>query len=214
MSEIDLIPNAYKEHVWKLHALKVFVFIIMSVLVLTGLAYGALSYAKNMTTMEVLNLSNKKEIASQQRENIRLLDQEKSELGYQLRLLNGLRSAVDAEDLFVVIDTAIEDIDIWFTNIKFQRAEIEVDHENVVNTGYFLIVTTSNENKALAISTKMLITGEAANHSTLSKFVNNLLDQVEILDAKVLETSSDRDHKGDVVRFNLSITLNLDEKLS
>ncbi len=214
MSEIDLIPRIYREHIWKLRAFKIFGVIFLSVLIVISVAYWALEYVKYETNSEISQLSKIKEITSQQRENLKLLREEKNELNYQWALLSGLRSAVDAEDLFVVIDAAIQGVDIWFSSMKFQRAELEVEKENLVNTGYFLIVTPGDEKQSLAIGTKMLISGEASNHSTLSSFVNNLLDQSEILDAKVLETSSNKNNKSRSVKFNLAITVNLEKKVS
>ena len=58
----------------------------------------------------------------------------------------------------------------------------------------------------------MLIIGKAQNHSTLSSFVNKLLDEHVILDAKVLETSSNKDRNSNVVNFNLAITVNLEKE--
>ena len=214
MSDIDLIPSVYRDHVWKMRALKIFGLIFLSVLLIISIAYGALEYVKHETRSEISQLSKIKEITAQQRDNLRLLREEKNELAYQLTLLSGLRSAVEAEDLFVVIDAAIQDIDIWFASMKFQRAEIEVEKENIVNTGYFLIVTPGDDKQTLAIGTKMLISGEASNHSTLSSFVSNLLDQPEILDTKVLETSSSKNRKTRSVKFNLAITINLENKIS
>ena len=98
--------------------------------------------------------------------------------------------------------------------MKFQRAEVQIEEEKLVNTGYFIIVTPDDEKQSLAIGTKMLISGEAPNHSNLSSFVKNLLDQSEILDAKVLGTSSDKNTKSKSVKFNLEITVNLENKAS
>lgn len=214
MNEIDLIPSLYRDQVWKIRVLKIFGFIFLSVFLIMGVAYGALEFVKNETKYEINQLLKIKEITAQQRDNLRVLREEKDALDYQWKLLSGLKSAVNAEDLFVIIDAAIQDVDIWFTSMKFQRAEIEMAEVNTVNTGYFLIVTPGEESQALAIGTKMLITGQASNHSTLSLFVNNLLDQPEILDAKVLETSSSKNRNTRTVKFNLAITINLENKIS
>ena len=214
MDEIDLIPSNYRDLIWKLRTIKIFVFVFLVLIVMSGVAYGALEYVKHDASMEITKLSEMKAITSQQREKLLQLQAEKKELEYQWALLNGLHSAVAAEDLFIVIDTAINDVDVWFSVLKFQRAEYEVEEENIVNTGYFLIVTPGEEKQSLAIGTKVHITGEAPNHSTLSKFVNNLLDQPEILNAKVLETKVKNKRKASSVKFNLAITINLDEKVS
>lgn len=214
MSEIDLIPSLYRDQVWKMRVLKTFGFVFICLLLIMGVAYGGLEFVKNETKYEIDHLSKVKEITAQQRENLKELREEKEALKYQLELLSGLKSAVNAEDLFVIIDLAIQDVDIWFTSLKFQRAEIEMTELNTVNTGYFLIVTPGQVNQTLAIGTKMLISGEASNHSTLSSFVSNLLDQPEILDAKVLETTSNKNRDTRSVKFNLAITINLENKIS
>ncbi|MFK7816938.1 MAG: PilN domain-containing protein [Gammaproteobacteria bacterium] len=214
MSEIDLIPSLYRDQVWKIRALKIFGFIFICLFLIMSVSYGALEFVKNETKYEISQLSKIKEITAQQRNNLKVLREEKDALDYQWRLLSGLKSAVNAEDLFVIIDAAIQDVDIWFTSMIFQRAEVEMAEVNTVNTGYYLIVIPGEENQTLAIGTKMLITGEASNHSTLSSFVNNLLDQPEILDAKVLETSSNKNRDTRTVKFNLVVTINLEDKIS
>ena len=214
MDEIDLIPSSYRDLICKLRTIKIFAYIFLVLISLSGIAYGALEYVKYEASKEIAELSELKAITSQQREELNQLKADKSKLEHQWALLNGLRSAVAAEDLFIVIDTAIKDVDVWFTAMKFQRAEYEVEKENVVNTGYFLIVTPDKDKQSLAIGTKLHITGEAPNHSMMSKFVNNLLDQPEILDVKVLETKINNNHKASSVNFNLAIMINLDEKVS
>lgn len=212
MNEIDLIPAYYREQLAKLRTLKIFGFIFLCLILSTSVAYGALEYVKRGTNLEISELSKIKEITSSQREELRLLKHKKKQLDYQWKLLNGLRTAVAAEDLFVAIDNAIQGVDVWFSSMKFQRDEFEVEEENTVHTGYFLIVTPSSEDQSLAIGTKMLITGEAMNHSTLSSFVNNLIDEQVILDAQVLETSSNKNRNSSIVKFNLAITVNLDKE--
>ena len=213
MNDIDLIPKVYREQIIKLDLLKVFGFVFIFLVVTTSVAYGAIEYVKRETNAEIVKLSKMKEITSHQRNELRKLKKEKKDLEHQWTLLTGLRSAVAAEDLFISIDKSLQGIDIWFTSMKFQRAEVEIEEKNLIETGYFIIITPDEEKKSLAIGTKMLITGEAPNHSTLSSFVKNLLDQPEILDAKVLETSTNKANKNSFVRFNLDITVNLENKM-
>lgn len=214
MNEIDLIPSDYRELLIKLRTLKVFGVIFLILILSTSAAYGALEYVKRGAQAEISKLSKIKEFTSQQREELRVLKLEKKQLEYQWMLLDGLRTAVVAEDLFVVIDNALHGVDVWFSSIKFQRNEIEIEEENTVHAGYFMIVTPSEEDQSLAIGTTMLITGEALNHSTLSSFVNNLIDQPEILDANVIETSSDKSRNSNIVKFNLVIIVNLDRVIT
>ena len=210
VNEIDLIPSNYRVHIWKLRILKLFGIFFCCLVITTSAAYGGLEYVKRETSSEIAKLFKIKEITSQQREILQALRVEEKELNYQWALLSGLRSAVAAEDLFTVIDEAIQNVDVWFSTMKFQRAEVEVEEENLVNTGYFIIVTPGEEKQSWAIGTNMIISGEAPNHSTLSSFVKNLLDQPEILDAKVLGTSSSKNESAKLVSFNLAITVNLE----
>ena len=214
MDEIDLIPENYRIRVWKLGILKIFIIVFCVFLITSGVVYGALEYVKRDTNFEISKLFKVKEAAARQRDTLNILRNEKKELDYQWALLSGLRSAVAAEDLFIAIDKSIQSIDIWFTSIRFQRAEVEVSENSEVNTGYFVIVTPGEEKESWAIGTKMLITGEVPNHSTLSTFVENLLDQPEILDVNVLETSTSNKDNAKSVQFNLAITINLDMKFS
>ena len=214
MDEIDLIPSHYRERVVKLRLLKIFGFIFLCFVLLTSVAYGALEYVNRGTKVEISKLSKIKEITSLQREELRLLKLEKKKLDYQWALLDGLRTAVAAEDLFIAIDNAIQDVDVWFSSMMFQRNEVEIEEKNIVHAGYFFIVTPNDKEQSLAIGTKMHIKGEALNHSSLSTFVNNLIDQSEILDAKVLETSSGNNRNSNIVKFNLSITVNLEREVT
>ncbi len=212
MNEIDLIPSTYREKIIKLQTLNIFGLIILCLVLSTGIAYGALEYVKRGTDLEISKLSKIKEITSLQREELRNLKLEKEYLDYQWVLLNGLRTAVAAEDLFVAIDKALQGVDVWFSGMKFQRNEVEIEKGNTIHTGYFIITTPSDDDQSLAIGTTMVIKGEALNHSALSSFVNNLIDQSEILDANVLETTSGKNNNSSAVKFNLSITVNLENE--
>ncbi len=210
MSEIDLIPNDYRERILKYRALKIFSYILVCLILTTGFAYGSLEYIKRETNTEVIKLSEIKKITTQQINNLQVLKNEKKSLDYQWALLNGLRTAVVAEDLFVAIDRAIQDVDVWFSSMKFQRIEHNIEGNANFYPGYLIIVTPGDEKISFAIGTTMTIEGEAPNHSTLSTFVNNLIDQTVILDANVIETTSSNNRKSNVVKFNLVITVNLE----
>jgi hypothetical protein len=213
MNEIDLIPVIYRENIWKSKILKIFSYVLITLFVLTGAVYGALEYVKRETVLEINKLSELKNITAQQRDSLNVLQDEKKGLNYQWTLLNGLRTAVAAEDLFVAIDTALKGVDVWFTSMKFQRTENEIEDQDTVKTGYFIIVSPEDKKELLAIGTKLFIAGGSPNHSTLSSFVKNLLDQPEILDAKVLETLSVNYMSDKYVKFNLAITINLNSKV-
>ena len=212
MREIDLIPGDYREHLWKLHVFKIFCVIILGILLLTGTTYAALVYVKQGTQSEIEHLSKIKDNVSKQRDELEIIRKELNELDHQWSILSGLRISIAAEDLFVAIDRAIQDVDVWFTNMSFKRAELNVSDRNDVNTGYFIIISPKDESNVLAIGAELIIAGETTNYSTLSSFVNNLIDQEEILNAKVLETSQINNLDANNAKFRIAITINLEDK--
>ena len=208
MKEFDLIPSSYRERIEKFHMLKLFAIGLLILFVTAGAALGAIQHIKRGTDLEIEKLTRIKEFTSKQRETLTLLKEQKQELDNKWQLLNGLRSATAPEDLFYAIDQSLSDLDIWFTGLKYERKEQRSKEEKFVETGYFVIITPTDENDSYAIGTTMTITGSAPNHSTLSRFVKNLLDQPSVNDAKVLETSQDSKDDNIFINFNIEILVN------
>lgn len=214
MKEFDLIPESYRIYIWKLQIVKISSLIFACILITIVIAYSAIVHAKNGASIQIEKLNAIKEVTSRQQDELNKLLQIKEDLDGKWDLLKSLRSTPPPEDIFYSIDAALRNVEVWFTNLKFERTERVSEQENLVDTGYFIIVNTGNDKSTLSIGTRLLITGGAANHSTLSSFVKNLLIQRSILDAKVLETSTERGQKKSHINYVLEIIVNQNNKAS
>ena len=114
--------------------------------------------------------------------------------------------------MFVTIDRALKDHDVWFTRWQFQRAGVLVGKEQVgVSTGYFIIVPEgerNNDEGTWQVETRMMIQGQAVDHAALSEFVDGLFAQPEIVDVRVQRTLLRPYPSTNVVDFDLAIVLN------
>lgn len=214
MKEFDLIPAGYRENIAKLRLLKQFIVVLIALLVTTGVSFAAIQHAKNGAAIKIEKLTKVKEFTAMQRETLSLLESEKKDLDRKWKLLTSLRSAAAPEDLFHAIDISLRDLAIWFTHLKYERKEHNTKEDNLVETGYFIIISPTDENDSYAIGTTLTVSGSTPNHSTLSKFVKNLLDQPSINDARVLETSTDKRKESAHINFTLEIVVNQNSSLS
>ena len=152
-------------------------------------------------------------MTTQQRLQLESLSQQKTDLNQQLSLLSSLRSGAPAQSVFVVIDRALSDADVWFLNWQFRRAGVIVPEEQAagVETGYFIVVpegTESQDNGEWRVETHMTIKGQARDHAALSQFVNGLFSQLAVVDVSVQKTALRRIDEFDVVDFDLTVVLN------
>jgi len=212
MSDIDLIPLAYRRRRWQSRYLRNSAVILGCIL--AAMALGLLQLLATTSDMRtrVEALEERQAISAQQRADLERLGVEKIELENQLRLLLGLRSSVAAEQMFVVIDRALTGDDVWFLEWQFQRAGVMVGNElRTVNTGYFIVIPDGAERSApgnLPVQTNMTIKGQARDHSALSKFVRGLFAQPEIDDVRIRRTVQATRNRVTTVDFDLAIVLN------
>ena len=187
--------------------------ISFSILIILSVTYSAIVLATQDAEIKIDQLNLIEDSKKQYRAKYTELLQEKETLQNKWKLLNGLRSTPLPEEIFTTIDDALEGLEIWFTNLNYNRTEQFTEKNKLVNTGYFIILNTGDK-ETLSIGTKLLISGGAENHSSLSKFVKNLLVQEFIIDAKVLETSSDKNQRIRHINFVIEVVLNQEAKLS
>lgn len=212
MSDIDLIPQAYRTWLWQARWIK------RSALLLGGLAgllivsSMALGVATANAKSRVEALQQRQAVTAQQRADMERLGVEKSELEQQFHLLSGLRSGAAAGDMFVTIDRALTSEDVWFLEWQFQRAGVMAGEDvRTVNTGYFIVVPDGAEQLAadeLRVQTHMTIRGQARDHSALSGFVRRLFAQPEIDDVRILRTALNSGRQTSIVNFELAVVLN------
>jgi cell division protein FtsB len=217
MSEIDLIPVAYRTRRWQTRWMKYTVTLVFSLAGLIILGLLALTIATTNARVRVEALKVRQMVTAQQRADIERLGAEKTELEQQFRLLSGLRSGAAAGDMFMTIDRALTSNDVWFRNWQFQRAGVTVGEEvRTVHTGYFVVVPDGAGQQAsddLRVQTHMAIRGQARDHSALSGFVRRLFVQPEIDDIRIRRTSLAHGDRADTVDFELAVVLNTEVRV-
>jgi len=158
-------------------------------------------------------LEDRRAVSTQQRQQLETLNRQKSDLTQQLSLLASLRSGAPAQSVFVAIDRALADAEVWFVNWQFRRAGVIVPEEQAtgVQTGYFIVVPEGSAEQRdgnWLVETHMTIKGQARDHAALSQFVNGLYSQPAIVDVSVQRTALRKIADYEVVDFDLAVVLN------
>ena len=209
MADIDLIPRDYRTRIWLQSRAKRTATVIVSMLVIAAATFAVFSYQVTRIERDITTLQKRQAITTQQREALTQLNEKKTSLDNQLKLLNSLRGGASASTMFVTMDQALNSGDIWFQDWEFQRAGSSVDKPaEPASNGYFIILPASSDKTAETwkIETHMKIRGQARDHSSLSRFVRRLFEQPEIQDIRILNTSLASNRQ--FVDFNLIVTVN------
>jgi len=217
MSDIDLIPQAYRTWRWQSRWIKRTALLLGGLVGILILGSSALGVATANARSRVEALQHRQAVTAQQRADLERLGAEKTEYERQFRLLSGLRSGAAAEDMFVTIDRTLTSDDVWFLEWQFQRAGVMAGEEvRTVNTGYFIVVPEGADQLAaddLRVQTHMTIRGQARDHSALSGFVRRLFAQPEIDDIRIGRTTLNRSKQTSTVSFDLEVVLNTDVRV-
>lgn len=217
MNDIDLIPNAYRTRRWQSSWLKTSAFLFGGLLIAFVVGLVMLNTATANTKARVEALQIRQTVTAQQRVDLERLNTQRTELQQQFELLSGLRSGAAAEDMFVAIDRALTNDDLWFVEWQFERAGVMVgEGVRTVNTGYFIVVPEGTDRPAdgaIRVQTNMTIRGQSRDHSGLSGFVRRLFAQPEIDDVRIRRTSVNRNGQISAVDFELAVTLKTDARV-
>ncbi len=212
MTDIDLIPNDYRNWLIKRSMLRnyVVVFALINALVLGAGKY--LAHATESNQSEIVRLRAENAITQQQQQQLEALKAQKAEYERQWSLLRGLRASAALDDIFQIVDKSLVARDLWFLDWSFRRAGIIVDGEQRgIETGYFIIVPqdeSGGPGPRFVVETQMSIQGQAKDHRALSRFVRALYGQDLIADVSVRRTSRTDFADGKVVDFDLTVVLN------
>ena len=217
MSDIDLIPQAYRTQRWQSKWVRRAGWFTLCLTAALLLTWALLELATSTARAEVAALQNSLSFSAQQRADIERLITEKSELERQYQLLTNLRSGAAAGDMFVTVDRSLDGNDVWFREWRFQRAGVMVGGESgTVNTGYFIVVPEGQEQPdpdTVRIQTNMEIRGQAVDHSALSGFVRRLFVQPGIDDIRIRRTSLVDRNRADTLDFELAVILSTDVRV-
>jgi len=212
MHELDLIPASYKERLKIKRWCHLFGIVFASVLVIVAGLRFAITNKATALNAEIEVRQKDKQFSLEQQQKYNTLVAEEVKLRKELEILNGLRGGPSAKQILLAVDRVMPD-DVWFTQWSFSRAgEITPVQPATVQTGYFIIIPQdangSPNQQAWKLNTHMKISGQARNHSSLSGFIRNLIDQPEIADVKVVNTSLRSYTGSQVVDFNLAVIIN------
>ena len=212
MHELDLIPASYKERLKIGRMCRTFGFAFVSVvIILFGLKF-AISVKTAEFNARIESLQKDKISSSQQQQQLNELLEEEKKLSKHLEILSGLRGGPPVKQILLAVDRVIGD-DVWFTRWSFSRVgEITELQPATVQSGYFIIIPQETADpvhqQAWNLTTHMDISGQAKDHSSLSGFIERLIEQPEIDDVKVINTNVRNYTSGYVVGFNIVVTVN------
>lgn len=214
MAEIDLIPAEYTAKLIRRQSNMVFaVSSGMAVLFCMGL-YAALVTMTVRVENQLISLQDQKAITTQQRNALLEWNEQLSALRQERQLLEGLRNGVSAERLFLAVDRALADENVWFMDWKFSRAGavVKVDKERSKSRYFIELPREGNKSdpRSYEIRNHMQIRGRAVDHAALSRFVENLLVEKEIQNVRVLKTNSvNSATKNRIVEFDIAVLVNM-----
>ena len=213
MTEIDLIPSDYRNRVviydWGRRLLvAMIVFMALGVM-----SYVALDVVNRKLGENAVLLQSRQNATVLDRDALREISEKRDHYKRQWELLKNLRDSTAAAKMFIIVDRAISDGDIWFLSWEFQRSGTFVEFQpESSREGYFIVLSDNKGNEtgeAWQINTHMTIKGQAIDHSALSKFVRRLYEQPEVKEVRILNTSLVNTAK--VVNFNMVVTVNSEQ---
>lgn len=213
MSEIDLIPGAYRRKQQLLRRLRRIAYSSAGTLALILGAALFLQHENGILEDGLERLQHAKAISSQQRANLLDINQRKLEITQQYELLSGLRSGIAAVGMLRTVDRAMADAKVWFTDWSFRRAgsKARVSEAQPQLPGKYLILMPRAQapagSEAWVIETQMKIDGEALDHAALSGFVSRLVDQPEIQTVRVIRTETFQQQQRELIRFSLDVVV-------
>jgi hypothetical protein len=213
MNEIDLIPLDYRHSLRLRGWLQKFAIVLCcAVVCMVALKLG-LDHRVRVGFQELAALQATEAMLAQQRVRLAELERERGDAQKRLSILDGLRGGTSSEALFFTVDDAFLR-GIWFLDWTFKRAgEIVENDGKSARTGYFVVVPLdepNQPNRAWRMDTHMEIRGQATDHSTLARFVSQLLDQPRIEQVRVVNTRVRAFAAIEVVDFELAVVVGTD----
>lgn len=213
MSEVDLIPAEFRRGQRLKMRLKAAAFaygVLLAVLLVAKLGLG---HALRHEQQRIDTLTAEENAILQQRQSYDELQGRRGKLQEYLAVLKGLRGGPKAEQMFVVLDLAIND-QVWMTSWRFLRAgEEPAAAPGKPAAGYLAVVTAGEAARPepWQNAVRMEISGQALTHSALAEFVNSLQDQEEIAEVKLQSTSENPYLADYAIAYQLSVRVNAPE---
>ena len=210
--EIDLVPASYRERL-KIQRWCHFFLVALILVVLLTVFFRLSLNSKNKSIQNLIaTLQRDKSFNLQQQQTYNDLLAVERRLNKNLEILDGLRGGAPVRQTLMVIDRVLNE-NIWFLHWSFKRAgEIVKVRPETIQTGYFIIIPQENspdcKQQTWKLDTHMDVKGQARDQSSFSVFVQDLLNQAEIDDVKIVNTQMRRYVDTEVIDFNIVIVVN------
>lgn len=187
MAEVDLIPYEFRRSQRRRESIKAWLsgYLLLLVLLLTAKLW--LGSALRCEKREISTLQAEETALRQERQRLHELEKQRQLLLEHLGVLNFLRGGPRAEEMFVVIDRAINPA-VWISGWKFLRTEEQVAGAPAPSNPAFTLLAKSESGADAQEEHKgprMEISGQALSHSNLADFVATLQEQQEIAEVKL-----------------------------
>lgn len=207
MAEIDLIPSEFRRTTRLRKRLKA-----------CGVGYGVLillllgaklwlGLALHRERDKITTLKNEEASILQQRQSYDTLQTRRTRLEEELAILKTLRGGPKAEQMFVVIERAING-SIGISNWKFLRT----GGKNLApspkpKTGYQMVAAAGEgkPGEQGEQEIRMEISGQALSHSALADFVNALQEERGIIEVKLQSTIEKPYLSGHAIFYEMAV---------
>lgn len=209
MSEVDLIPAGFRRTQRlraRLQACAIG-YVVLVVLLLTAKLMLSHNLQREKNWIDTLQVEENSIL--EQRQSYDELKSQRKRLEEYLAILKTLRGGAKAEQMFVVIDRAINDA-VWISSLKFLRAgEKTAPPAQPQPVGYMVVAPSgpAAQEGQWTNAIRLEISGQALNHSALADFVSGLQDQEEIAEVKLQSTTEKPYLAGYAIFYQISVRL-------
>ena len=202
LSEIDLIPAAYRHERALIKTLRRTAVVTVAVLVASAAAAGALRHSTLAARVEIDRLGAVAAVAEQQRAAVATLTLRKTAMQERLGVLAGLRQPAAVDDLLAAVAHAVPAQRMWFASWHFERQEPAVD-----GAPSEADLQTPKPAPGSSVHLQMRISGHARDHGAVSEFAEALLRDPAMREVNVPRVH--RDYEAGVVSFDLLVAVEM-----
>ena len=207
MTEVDLIPDDYRQIMRLRRSTKIFIIAFGAVFLLIILGKGLLNSLVAIEKSATATLEAGKVAIVEQRTLLEKLRARQADLQERLAIVDSLRAGLPAERMLEIISRATNQ-SVWFTSLKFRRSTEDLAVPPTRNIAADFRRGQHDEDRQhnnWQGRMRMEISGQALNHSELADLVKRLLDQQEIQDVHIVNTSTLHYPAGQVIAYNLVV---------
>jgi Tfp pilus assembly protein PilN len=203
MAEIDLIPNEYRHERALRRAVRISGFAVLGLVVAAGAASATLRGSAARIENEIAQLKLAAAAVDQQRAAIESLRGQKLIIESRSALITKLRNQAHVDELIASIARAIPKDGAWFRSWRLVRNGTVVAQAPDAAEALVVVDPTAAAAHSALVRFTMTVTGEAAEHSAVTDFVQALFRVPLVRDVQVHGVS----REGDAAAFVFDLTI-------